>query len=164
MNKSDEPFAPALLSTKVFLSFTEVGNNIAENLKKKIEHKVEGKCIPEGYIMPNSIRIESFSNGKIVEENVEFEVFYHCNICLPVEGMEIECITKFITKAGVHAEYIVDNKPIITFFITRDDNYDNPEFVKIKGPHVKILAKVTGVTYELNDPTICVIADLVKII
>jgi DNA-directed RNA polymerase subunit E'/Rpb7 len=157
------PFTSSLLNMKVFLSFIEIGSNIKDNLKKKIEYQVEGKCIAEGLIIPNSIKIISYSSGKINMEDVEFQVVYQCNICLPVEGMEIECITKSITKAGIHAEYSHNDKPIIAIFITRDDNYDNPLFQKIKTSDVKITAIITGVIFELNDPIIAVTAELVSV-
>jgi len=156
------PFTSSLLSMKVYLSFIEIGNNIKNNLKKKIEYQVEGKCIVEGLVIPGSVEIIDFSSGKVVMEDIEFQVNYRCNICYPVEGMEINCITKSITKAGIHAEYVFNNKPIIAVFITRDDNYENPEFVKIKNTDVKISAIVSGVMFELNDKIITVTADLVS--
>ena len=57
---------------------------------------------------------------------------------------------------------LFNNKPIIAVFITRDDNYENPEFVKIKNTDVKISAIVSGVMFELNDKIITVTADLVS--
>lgn len=155
-----EPFSVSLLNYKAFLSFNEVGNNIQTNLQKKIEHQVEGKCISEGLVVPNSISIISYSAGKVNNQYVEFDVVYKCNVCLPVEGMEIECIVKTITKAGIHAEYIYNHKPLITIFITRDDNYENEKFLKITNAGTKIKVAVTGVIFELNDTTISVTAEL----
>jgi DNA-directed RNA polymerase subunit E'/Rpb7 len=158
---TNSPFATSMLTMKVYLSMIEIGNNIKENMKKKIAHQVEGKCIKEGYIMKNSVEVVTYTAGKINMENVVFDVIYKCDICLPVKDMVIECLTKTITKAGIKAEYIVDNEPVMTVFISRDDNYDNEDFLKIKGSNVSIFAKVIGVSYELNEPTITVMADLV---
>jgi hypothetical protein len=161
-NTTSTPFSSSLLNMKVYLSFIEIGYNIGDNLKKKIEHQVEGKCIAEGLVIPNSIEIISYSSGKINMEDVEFQVVYRCLICLPVEDMEMECITKSITKAGIHAEYIYNDNPVIAVFITRDDNYDNPHFQEVKNPDVKIKVRITGVIYELNDPLIAVTAELIS--
>jgi DNA-directed RNA polymerase subunit E'/Rpb7 len=155
-----EPFSTSLLNYKAFLSFNEVGNNIQTNLQKKIEYQVEGRCIAEGLVVPNSISIISYSAGKVNNQYIEFDVVYKCNICLPVEGMIIECIVKTITKAGIHAEYIYNNKSLVTVFITRDDNYENKTFSKITNSGTKINAMVTGVIFELNDTTISVTAEL----
>jgi hypothetical protein len=162
MNKqnSKDPFVSSLLNMKVYLSFIEIGKNISDNLKKKIEYQIEGKCISEGLILPHSIQIVSYSSGKINMEDVEFQVVYQCNVCLPVEGMELTCITKSITKAGIHAEYVYDHRPLIAVFITRDDNYENPLFLTIKQADTKIKVIVSGVIFELNDNIIAVTADL----
>jgi DNA-directed RNA polymerase subunit E'/Rpb7 len=155
----EQPFAPSLLTMKVYLSFVEIGKNIQYNLQKKIEHQVDGKCIAEGLIVPHSVEVISYSAGKISMEDVEFQVVYQCRVCLPVEGMVIHCIAKSITKAGIHAEYVFEKRPLIAVFITRDENYENPEFVKIKAD-TNIQARVTGVIYELNDTIVTVTAEL----
>ena len=161
MEQTDDPFSSSILSMRILLSIIEIGANIKENLKKKIEHQVEGKCISEGLVMPNSIQVVSYSGGKPKNGDVEYQVVYQCNVCLPIEGMKIECRTKSITKAGIHAEYTFDNQPIIAVFITRDDNVQNAKFEKIKNTDETIIVEITGVIFELNDPVIATTADLV---
>jgi len=158
---SQHPFTSALLSMKVLLSIIEIGGNIQGNLKKKIENQVEGKCIAEGLVIPYSIQVVSYSAGKINMDKVEFQVAYSCEICLPFEGMEFECITKSITKAGIRAEYVYNGKPVIAVFVTRDENYENANFVAIKTVDTKIRVAVSGVSYELNDPYITATAELI---
>jgi len=83
-------------------------------------------------------------------------------VCHPVEGMLIECTSKTITKAGIHAQVIDANNVIpLTIFIARDHHNTDSYFNSIK-ENMKITVKVIGIRYELNDPFICAIGKLVK--
>lgn len=156
------PYIKSLLTKKVILHITEVGKNIKQNLEDKIVYMVEGKCIEEGFIRPNSVRIISYSCGIINTENIEYQAVFECFICHPVEGMEIICNVKTITKAGIHAEYTDTNDVIpIVIFIARDHHYNDKYFGSIK-ESTKIKARVIGIRYELNDPQICVIGKLLQ--
>lgn len=151
----------SVLTTKTWLHITEIGGDaIKKNLEKKISSTVEGKCIPEGYIRPKSVNIIKYSNGKVVGELIEFHVVYECDLCYPVEGMNIDCTTKTITKAGIHAEVIdKDGNIPITIFIARDHQGSNKYFNEVS-ENQSIKIRVIGVRFELNDPYICVISKL----
>jgi DNA-directed RNA polymerase subunit E'/Rpb7 len=154
-------FHRSLLNMKVILKITEVGTTLKQNLERKIIQKTEGKCIAEGYIRPNSVRVVNYSSGNINGEYVEFQVSFECMICYPVEGMIVDCTVKTITKAGIHAEVVVDDKFVpLTIFIARDHNYTNKYFSQIT-ENTNVQVKVIGIRYELNDAYICAIATLV---
>jgi len=154
-------YIQSLLTMKVILPITEVGKNMKENLEKIISKRNEGKCIAEGFIRPGSIKVIRYSSGVVNNNNIEFETVFECMICHPVEGMLIECDTKTITKAGVHAEVIDNTGAVpITVFIARDHHYNDKYFGEIK-ENMKIIVRVIGVRFELNDPYICVIGKLV---
>jgi DNA-directed RNA polymerase subunit E'/Rpb7 len=163
-------YTRSLLDTKVVLLITEIGQNIKRNLEAKIVSKIAGKCINEGYIKPpsdkdiNAIKIISYSSGTIKGDIVEFHVMFECMVCLPVEGMLIECVCKSVTKAGIHAEVIDTdgNKPVIVF-VARDHHDRDNQFNSVKEGD-KVLVRVIGSRYELNDEYICVIAKLLDII
>jgi DNA-directed RNA polymerase subunit E'/Rpb7 len=82
-----------------------------------IVSKTEGKCIVEGFIRPDSVRILTYSSGKVSTGMVEFQTTFECMVCYPVDGMLVECICKTITKAGIHAEVIdkQGNVPITVY-------------------------------------------------
>jgi hypothetical protein len=84
-------------------------------------------------------------------------------VCMPVEGMLIECTCKTVTKAGIHANVIDDegNKPV-TVFIARDHHYIDDRFQSIK-ENTRLTVKVIGIRFELNDTSICVIAKLTDV-
>jgi DNA-directed RNA polymerase subunit E'/Rpb7 len=142
------------------MKIREVGRNTKANIERKIVEKVEGKCIPEGYIRPDSVRIISYSSGIINQENIEFQVVFECLVCNPVEGMKVDCVIRTITKAGIHAEVITEKGYIpLKIFVARDHNYSNPLFSQVKeGATVKV--KIIGKRFELNDPYIVAIASL----
>jgi len=150
----------SVLDTKVLLLVTEIGKNIKTNLESKIVSKIGGKCITEGYIKPGSIRIINYSSGSINGDIIEYHVLFECMICLPVEGMLIECTSKTITKAGIHAQVIdEDGNMPVTVFVARDHHHIDDRFLSVK-ENAKITVRVIGIRYELNDKCICVIANL----
>jgi DNA-directed RNA polymerase subunit E'/Rpb7 len=151
----------SLLTQKVILSITEIGRNIKQNLEQKIIMKNEGRCISQGFIRPNSVKIVSYSSGLVQSENIEFQAVFECMVCNPVEGMIIECTIKTITKAGIHAEVITENDVVpVTVFIAKDHYATNAYFNSVK-ENDKINVKVIGSRFELNDPYVCVIGQLV---
>ncbi len=154
-------YTDSLLTKKVILNITEIGKNIKENLQKKLANTMEGKCIEEGFIRPDSIRIMSYSNGIINTEYIEFQTIFTCKMCHPVEGMLIECQSKTITKAGIHAEVIENEIVPVTIFVARDHHNMDRNFQSVK-ENMTIYVKVIGIRYELNDPYICVIGKLVN--
>lgn len=161
-NKLYGVYIKSALTQKVILHITEIGRNTKQNLEKKLITKNEGKCIPQGFIRPGSVNILTYSSGIINTDNIEFNVLFECMICHPVEGMLMECVTKMITKAGIHAEVVTDDNVIpATVFLARDHHYVNEYFNSIK-ENMQILAKVIGVRFELNDTSISVIAELMK--
>lgn len=150
----------SVLTQKILLHISEIGHNIKQNLEHKIIHQSEGKCIAEGFIRPNSVRIVNYSSGLVNSEYIEFQAVFECMICHPVEGMLIECTTKTITKAGIHAEVLTENDIVpVTVFIARDHHNTNKYFNSIK-ENMKIMVKVLGVRFELNDSYICAIGQL----
>jgi hypothetical protein len=74
--------------------------------------------------------------------------------------MLIECKSKTITKAGIHAEVVDETGAVpVTVFIARDHNYNDIDFNNVK-ENETILVRVIGTRFELNDSYVCVIAKL----
>ena len=155
-------YIKSIMSQKIHLTIREIGNNVKQILEEKIISANEGKCIAEGFIKPNSVKIISYSSGVIGSNIVEFQTIYECMMCHPVEGMLIECTSKTITKAGIHAQVLDKDMVIpVTVFIARDHHNTDRYFNSIK-ENAEILIKVIGIRYELNDPYICVIGKLLE--
>ena len=149
-----------ILYKQATLPFHNIGNNVAELLNEKISRDFEGKCIEEGYIKPNSIRLISFSSGEIRGTEVLFTISFECLVCRPVEGLRFKCVVKNITKAGIRAETNEPISPVIVF-IARDHHHNIKAFSKLK-ENDEINVRVIGIRYELNDKYISVIAEYVE--
>jgi len=157
--KNLDIYSNAIISQISYIPITNVGSNIKEVLEQYISNKIGGKCISEGYIKPNSIKIISYSNGVVEGTNIRFEVVIEMKVCSPVEGTQIRCIVKNITKAGIRAEVDEDPTPVV-IFIARDHNYMSKNFSSIKEKE-EIKVRVIGQRYELNDKYISIIAELI---
>ena len=148
-----------VITRKIHLPFTSIGENIKENIEEFLRLQIEGKCIDEGYIRPNSIKIVSYSAGVIIGNNVIFNILFECLVCRPVEGMRFRALVKNVTKAGIRAEINETKSPVVVF-IARDHHYKSKEFALLtEGDDVNV--RVIGIRYELNDEYIFIIGELV---
>ena len=102
--RDDTIYSKSLITHRVILKIVHVGNNIKQTLQKSISAQIEGKCIIDGYVKPNSVSVLTYSSGIVRSSDIEFQVVFECLICSPVEGMIVSCIAKNITKAGIRAE------------------------------------------------------------
>jgi|TARA_Y100000992_G_scaffold133676_1_gene88282 DNA-directed RNA polymerase subunit E'/Rpb7 len=154
-------YEKCMLNKNIRLHIREIGSQIKQNLENKINNNFIGKCIPEGFIKPNTISILNYSSGMIDGEHINFNVNFECKICNPVEGMLIECLVKNITKAGISAESLNndDGYNPINVFIARDHHYNENYFNSIKN-NQKVIVSVIGSRFELNDTCIVVLGKL----
>ena len=159
--RSNDIYMNTIITKRVNVPIKNVNKNIKNTLEKIISNEIEGKCIPEGYIKPESIKILTYSSGLIHGATIVFEVVLECKVCNPVEGMTISCIVKNITKAGIRAQTNEEISPVV-IFIARDHHYMTQKFSNIKEGET-INAKVIGQRFELNDKYISIIAELVEI-
>jgi DNA-directed RNA polymerase subunit E'/Rpb7 len=153
----------SLLTQKIVLKYDEVNSELFDILETKIKKLNEGKCIKEGYVKNNSVKLLTYSSGELFDNKILFECVFECLITNPVESTIIYCITKSITKVGVRAELIVDDEhsPYVVF-IARDHHYNNEVFSQIKENDI-IQVRILGQRYELNDKFISIIAELISI-
>jgi len=156
-------YIPSLLTQKTVLKYDEVNSELFHILEEKIKKLNEGKCIKEGYVKNNSVKLLTYSSGELFDNKILFECVFECLITNPVESTIIYCITKSITKVGVRAELIVDDEqsPYVVF-IARDHHYNNEAFSQIKENDI-IQVRILGQRYELNDKFISIIAELISI-
>lgn len=155
-------YSRCLLTRKIMLPITTIGKNLKETIEENLKTNFEGKCLVEGFIKPDSSKIITHSSGIIERGNlVLFEVVFECDVCFPVEGMNITCVAKNITKAGIRAESLNDVPSPVVVFVAKDHHYQSSHFNEIKEGD-KINIKVIGQRFELNDKYISIIGELVK--
>jgi len=155
-------YSRCLLTRKIVLPINFIGKSLDDVIENYIQNNFEGKCVVEGYVKPNSSKIIRYSSGVIERgNNIIFEVVFECDICLPVEGMNMFCSVKNVVKAGVRAELANEVPSPVVVFIARDHHFNMQQFNDIKiGDIIKV--SVIGQRFELNDKYISVIGELVK--
>lgn len=150
-------YSQSILTRTVQVDMQHMGKNINEILLGTLQTQYEGKCSAEGYIKPFSIIIIDTSSGLVIANKVAFDVVFQCQVCLPVEGMEIMCSVINVTKAGIRCESTEKPSPLIVF-VARDHHYSIDEFVNVREKHI-IRVKVIGQRFELNDTHISIIGE-----
>jgi DNA-directed RNA polymerase subunit E'/Rpb7 len=155
-------YLKSILTTKIYLHISEMGRELDKKITQKLIFNVSNKCIQEGYVSPDNMKVISRSSGIINTDYVMFHVVYECDIAHPVEGMIISSKVKTLTKAGIHAQVVDKNGNMpVTIFVARDHNLNMNVFRDVKeGDNIDV--KVIGIRYELNDPYVSVIATLIK--
>ena len=139
---------------------SNVGRTLKQNLEKLVASEIEGKCIVEGFIKPQSTRLLTYNSGLVKNGEIVFDVVFECMACCPVEGMLIDCIAKNITKAGIRAEIDTDVSPVVVF-VARDHNHLSDYFGSIS-ENDPIKVRVIGQRFELNDKYVSIIAQIVE--
>lgn len=153
-------YSPCQITKNVVLPITAIGKNLLQTLENTITKMVGGKCIVEGYVKPGSIKVITFSSGIVKGENIIFDVVFNCEVCFPVAGMNLNCIAKNITKAGIRAESADEQPSPFVLFVARDHFYASEYFNSIE-ENEKFIATVIAQRFELNDKYVSVIAQLV---
>jgi len=153
-------YSPCQITKNIILPMTSIGKNLQQTLENTITKMVGGKCIVEGYVRPGSIRVITFSSGIVKGENITFDVVFNCEVCYPVSGMNLNCIAKNITKAGIRAESSDEQPSPYVLFVARDHYYASEYFNGIE-ENEKFVARVIAQRFELNDKYVSVIAELV---
>ena len=155
-------YTRCLINRKIVLPITSIGKNLQEVIEDNVKANFEGKCLVEGYIKDNSSKIITYSSGIINRGNyISFEVVFECEVCFPVEGMNIQCVAKNVTKAGIRAESAYDVPSPIVVFVAKDHHFNVPHFAEIQEGD-KINIRVIGQRFELNDKYISIIGELIK--
>jgi len=165
--KENDIYVKSLLTQKVVLDFNEANSDMFLTIENKLKKQNEGKCIDEGFVKNNSIKLISYTSGELYSNKIVLDAAFECLITNPAESMIIKCKAITITNIGIKA-YIYsdelkdgDNGPFV-IFIARDHHYKNELFSKVKEDdivHIRILGK----RYELNDTYISIIGELIDI-
>ena len=149
-------FKEELINESIKIGFISIGNDIENYFISYFKKFIEGKCHNEGYIEVDDVSIVNYSSGLLEGDSVIYNVVFSCKVCIPYEGMIINCIIKNINKVGIRAIVREENNPI-NIFLTRENNknindYSENDLIKIK---------VLGHIFEINDNFISVIGEII---
>jgi len=153
-------YSPCQITKNIILPMKGIGQNLNQTLENTISRMIDGKCIVEGYVKPGSIKIITYSSGIVKGENIHFTVVFNCEVCFPVAGINLNCIAKNITKAGIRAESSEETPSPFIMFIARDHYFSSEYFNSIK-ENENFTARVIAQRFELNDKYVSVIGELV---
>jgi hypothetical protein len=154
-------YSPCQITKQITLPITGIGKTLHQTIESNLSRMLSGKCVVEGYVKPNTIRLITFSSGIIKGENVIFEALFNCEVCFPVAGMNMNCIAKNITKAGITAESADESPSPFKLHVAKDHFYVSDYFNSIQEGD-KFVARVIASRFELNDKFVSVIAELVN--
>jgi len=158
--RADAIYSRCTITRAVQLNMKQVGKTLKSSLEKKVKAEVEGRCIVEGFVKKDSVKVVSFSNGEVKGEMIQFQTIIDCLVCFPVEGMLVQCTSKNITKAGIRAEIQGEDVSPIVCFVSRDHHINSSQFAAV-AENESILVKIIGQRFELNDNFISAIGELV---
>jgi len=146
-----------LLVKKIVVKSKYLNEKIDDYIFTYLKEKVEGVCIDEGYIKPDSVKIIKKSIGMLLGSrftgDITYDVYYSAIICNPLIGNIILCKVKFINKLGI----LANNGPL-SIIIGRQ-MHTNEDFNNI---NINDIIKVEVITkkFSLNDKEIRVIAKI----
>lgn len=137
--------------------------DVKQLLVKELANQLEGRCSIEGYIIPNSISISTYSCGTLNAANIIFDIVAECLICFPEEHSVIKCIARTITQAGIRAGAMGLRHGCVSpieVFLSRDMNMKHSElFNRIEESDI-LTVEVIGRRFVLHDTHVTVIAML----
>ncbi len=103
-------------------------------------------------------KIITYTAGMIRKNIVHYHVLYLFEVFYPYEGMELECLVKYVNRIGVQANFGERINPV-EIYVTREHN-QQVDFDALSA-NKKIRIKVIGHRYELNDKFISILGEMI---
>ena len=146
------------IKKRVSLNPRYLDENFPAYIEKIVKNNVEGKCIKEGYVVPNTVIILKRSIGNMNNNqfngNIMFDITIGAKVCnIPVNSV-IKASVKKINKLGILAEL----GPLM-IIVPKEIHQDKEPFSKINiSDEIDLL--VIGKTFHLNSNVISIYAKL----
>jgi DNA-directed RNA polymerase subunit E'/Rpb7 len=165
------PFRNLLQYTRIQILPHMMNSDIINNMEIVLQKKVEGKCNRIGFIdKVHGIELyeETIMEPEKLNGAANYNITYHCRICMPVDNTIIIGVVKAINQDLI----IVTNGPIIIFIpkinidsniwdISNDFTNKNTKVILKINVHVKILIEKTKINQ--NDIQIKCIGRLLEV-
>ena len=146
------------IKKRVSLNPRYLDDNFPAYIEKIVKNNVEGRCIKEGYVVPNTVIILKRSIGNMNNNqfngNITFDITIGAKVCnIPVNSV-IKASVKKINKLGILAEL----GPLM-IIVPKEIHQNKEPFSKINiGDEIDLL--VIGKTFHLNSNVISIYAKL----
>ena len=148
-----------VLSTELSLHPKYINNNLDKSIDKLLHNKVGDKCMENGYIIGDSIKIIRRNVGNIIGSHLRgyltFVVEFEAEIVNPMSGDEILVTVLNMNKLGIMA----DSHPL-SVLIPRDIHDDKDIFNGIQIDD-EILVSIVDKRFSINDKEIDVVARII---
>ena len=162
-----ELYKTVLLDEYIYLKPTDLNFKINDIILTKLKNKIEGKCHKVGYIIPDTINIQSrslgISNNASFDGMITYKVTFSCDVCNPSVGQIIQCTVGHIDKSQIICYIGNETESPIEIYLCRQHHIGNTEFGELK-PNDVINVKICGSSWGYNDRQINSIAQFVNIL
>tara|TARA_B100001057_G_C22856511_1_gene952866 strand:+ start:3163 stop:3807 length:645 start_codon:yes stop_codon:yes gene_type:complete len=156
----DELFISTKIKSSLSVDPRNINNSINRTILKKIKNDIEGKCIKNGFVRKNSVKLIKRSLGETLTSQFNGSVIYHVeylvDLCNPLEGASIECEVLNINKMGVLAGIQGDIDSPLNILLARQHHINNQDFEDIRENDL-ITIRVLGKRFEYGDNQISII-------
>jgi DNA-directed RNA polymerase subunit E'/Rpb7 len=146
----------SILKKKIIVDARYLNENLDSYIQDYLRNKVEGKCIFEGYIRPDSVRLLKRSVGVLLGSrftgDMTYEVAFSADVCNPMEGNVYDCKVKLVNKTGI----LCSNGPL-SIVVGRELHENNMEAFNAIKPNDNIKISVIGRKFALDDKEIKVV-------
>ena len=155
---TDDIYVNTILQRRIVLKPEYLNKGYEENIEKILRDNIGNRCIKEGYVDGNSIKIMKRTIGEIINSdftgNIVYYIVYSANICNPVNGNIISCKIIKINKLGIQAE-----EGPLSIIVAKQYHEDKDIFKDLKvGDDITI--HVIGKRFSLNDTKIEIVGKL----
>jgi DNA-directed RNA polymerase subunit E'/Rpb7 len=134
---------------RVFLNSSDITRNLNTSLEEMLKRELEGKCIADGYVQKDSIRLLKRTIGQISGNHftgkVCYDLMYSANICNPAVGTIIKSRISNINKLG----FLAESGPLI--ILVAKQFYENKEGFKDIEVGMDVMVEVIAKRFQLND-------------
>ena len=76
----------------ISIPFVDIPNDINSYFMNYSKKHIEGRCRKEGYIYPNTLKIESYTTGILFGDKVKYDVVFSGEVCNPEINMNVESV------------------------------------------------------------------------
>jgi hypothetical protein len=157
--KDEHLYASNLIVETVSVKYEHCGRDMEKYFLLYARDQLEGRCIKEGYVRPETTKVVTYTSGGVHGTIVEFRVLFMVQVCHPYEGMRLTCTVESVSKIGIRAVVRKGQTPIVVY-LTRELNPSiyMEDYEIDQGIEVSVL----GHRFEMRDPFISVLGFLLK--
>jgi DNA-directed RNA polymerase subunit E'/Rpb7 len=157
---SNNIFFQSLIHSRIDILPHRLNQNIEDEIISIAKEKIEGKCVKEGYVQNESLKIKKRSIGTVSNCHftgaVTFDVIFEAKVCNPPKGAVLETTIYRKNKLGFKCKH----GPLD--IIVPKEIHKNKDAFKNLDISNKVNIIVIGKKFNLNDTNIAIIGKLIS--